>query len=110
MDFNLDVGYRGGISVVKVSGDVDMYTAPILDACLQRLVVAGKAELAVDLEDCSYFDSEGVKVLIRALRSAGEPAQLTVCGAQRAVSRVFEVSGLGRIFRILASVEDLGST
>jgi anti-sigma B factor antagonist len=107
MDFKLDVASQGDIAIVRVYGDVDIYTAPELDACLKQIISDGITNLAVDLEGCSYFDSEGIKTLVRALKSAGEAARFSVCGAKGSVLRVFEVSGLSSLFRILPSVDHL---
>lgn len=107
MDFEIEVGYKGRIYVVKVCGDVDVCTAPMLDDCLQRLVAEGNVEIAVDLENCSYFDSEGIKVLVKALRAACGRGRINICGARGTVSRVLEISGLEAVFGILPSVDDL---
>lgn len=107
MEFNLDEGNQGSLCVVSVCGDVDIYTAPLLDACLQRNVSAGNSDIALDLTGCSYFDSEGIKVLIRALHALGEQGKICICGARGAVRRVFEISGLTTIFALRASVDDL---
>lgn len=107
MKFSLDVEHRGSLALVKVTGDVDIYTAPQLDACLQQLVHDGKRNLAVDLSRCGYFDSEGIKALIRAYRTSGESASISIVGAQGTVERVFQISGLEAIFGIYASLDNL---
>lgn len=107
MRFALDVHSRGSISVVKILGDLDVYTAPHLDACLQEIVATGGADLAIDLEECSYLDSEGIKALLKARESAGERIRLSVCGAKGVVLRIFQISGLDTVFRMLPSTDDL---
>ena len=107
MEFNLDEDNQGSFCVVSVCGDVDIYTAPLLDACLQRNVSTGNADLAIDLSGCSYFDSEGIKVLIRALHALGKRGKINICGARGSVRRVFEISGLTTIFALCGSVDDL---
>ena len=107
MTFDLQVMTQGSTSIVSVSGDVDVYTAPRFDECLQRLIADGKTNIAVDLENCTYFDSEGIKALIRAIRKRdGEPS-LTVVGARGIVLRIFEITGLKTLLRILPSIKDL---
>ncbi|HUV05189.1 MAG TPA: STAS domain-containing protein [Armatimonadota bacterium] len=107
MRFALDVQYRGNASIVRVLGDLDVYTAPDLDTCLQQLITAGGTHLAVDLEKCSYLDSEGIKVLIRARESAGERVRLSICGAKGTVLRIFRISGLDTVFNMLSSTDGL---
>ena len=107
MCFALDVDRRGNISIVRVLGDLDVYTAPRLDDCLQQIISAGSTNLAVDLENCSYLDSEGIKALIKARGSARERVRLSICGAKGTVLRIFRISGLDTIFDMLSSTDDL---
>ena len=93
MDFELDGSNRGDLYIVSVRGDVDVYTAPLLDACLQDAIAAGNTELAVDLEKCAYIDSEGIKVLVKIQRALGKRGHLAVCAGSGCVQRVFEISG-----------------
>lgn len=107
MEFGLHEDNQGATRVVSVRGDVDIFTAPLLDACIQRNISAGSKEIALNLEDCSYLDSEGIKVLVKALRALSGYGRLIVCGATGAVRRVFEVSGLHTLFTLLPSTRDL---
>lgn len=107
MEFRLDVEMQGGVCVIRILGEVDICTAPELDARLRRVVAGGNMEVAVDLANCSYFDSEGIKALIRAEESMPEGGRITICGARGTVLRVFEISGLCRLFRMVPSVDDV---
>lgn len=110
MDFDVNVGNRDGICVVKILGDVDIFTSSRLDECLRRQVDDGNTEITVDLEDCSYMDSEGMKILIRTRRSIGEDGQVVICGASGVVARAFELLGLDQLFEFIPSVSDIDST
>jgi anti-sigma B factor antagonist len=108
MDFSVEVEHQDGVSIVKVYGDVDLYTAPRLDSCLQHLLASSNTLVAIDLENCTYFDSEGIKAVIRAMRSGdGNGQRMALCGAQGPVSRVFEIAGLGMVLGIFPSVDAL---
>ncbi len=107
MDFDLAASNRGSTYVISVFGDVDVYTAPILDSHIQAAISAGITSIALDLAKCTYFDSEGIKVLLRALRLLGDRGSIIVAGAYGSVERVFEISGLEQVFCILPSIQDL---
>lgn len=109
MEFDLRESSQGSIHVVSVTGDLDICTAPLLDSHLQRTISAGKRDIALDMENCSYLDSEGIKVLIKALRALSGRGRMLICGARGAVTRVLEISGLDAVFEILPSMEDLVS-
>ena len=107
MDFDLQVGNQGDTSVVRVFGEVDVYTAPRLDECLQSLISSGTNRIAVDLENCAYIDSEGIKVLIKAVRERDGQPSLAICGARGIVLRILEITGLQALFELLPSIRDL---
>ena len=107
MCFALNVDRRGNITIVRVLGELDIYTAPCLGDCLQQVIAAGSTNLAVDMENCSYLDSEGIKALIKARESAGGRLRLSICGAKGTVLRIFRISGLDTIFDMLSSTDDL---
>jgi len=100
MDFGLDLEYRGGVPVVIVSGDVDVCTAPMLDERLQEVAGEGHKEVGIDLSGVSYLDSEGLKALIKLRNSLGHGGEVSIVGARGSVQRVFEMSGLSRIFNL----------
>ena len=67
-----------GYSVVEVSGEVDVYTAPQLDEQLSGLVEAGSYQLVVDLSAVEFLDSTGLGVLVKALKRVREHGNLLV--------------------------------
>jgi anti-sigma B factor antagonist len=77
--------------VVHVAGEIDLVSAPELDACLQAL----DGFVVVDLRDVAFLDSSGIAVLIAArkrLTAAG--GDLTLHNANDMVSRTLEAVGL----------------
>ena len=60
---------RPGHVVVEVVGEVDAYTAPLLDACLATQTRRhGVATLIVDMRRVTFLGAAGVAVLARAQR------------------------------------------
>jgi anti-anti-sigma factor len=58
-----------GHVVVEVAGEVDTYTAPLLDACLTTQTRRrGLATLTVDMRRVTFLGAAGVSVLARAQR------------------------------------------
>ena len=107
MDLGLDVSEHGDITVLAVRGEVDVYTAPRLREKLVELVSQGKQSIAVDLEAVDFLDSTGLGVLVgglKRLRSHGGDLSL-VC-TQHRILKVFEITGLTKVFTIHASVDD----
>lgn len=100
MNLDLELDRSARVPVLTVRGEIDVLTAPELGERLQEVACEGHKDVAVDLSEVSYMDSEGIKVLIRLRNSLGEDGEVTIRGATGPVLRVLEVSGLPRFFRI----------
>ncbi|HMC52139.1 MAG TPA: STAS domain-containing protein [Acidimicrobiales bacterium] len=106
MDLSLDVGERNGFTVLAVHGEVDVYTAPRLRERLVELVSQGKRQIVVDLEAVDFLDSTGLGVLVGGLkRLRSHDGDLTLVCTQQRILKVFEITGLTKVFAIHDSVE-----
>ncbi|MBA2282349.1 MAG: STAS domain-containing protein [Actinomycetota bacterium] len=85
-------------AVVRVSGELDAGTAPVLAAELERVIGAGATELLVDLGDVAFIDSTGLTTLISARTQVEGRGRLSVVAASAPVRRVFDVTGLADLF------------
>jgi len=106
MDLRLDVTERDGVAVLAVHGEVDVSTAPRLRQQLVELASSGHDRAVVDLEKVDFLDSTGLGVLVSGLkrfRTLGGDL-LLVCTQQR-ILKVFEITGLTRVFGIHDSVD-----
>jgi anti-sigma B factor antagonist len=97
--------------VVDLRGEVDLASAPQFRRSLHDLVDQGHTRIAMDLTNLEFMDSTGLGVLIGCLKrlKEGEGA-LVLTGLRPAVARVFEVTGLDRIFTIRTSLADVGAS
>ncbi|HZU73318.1 MAG TPA: STAS domain-containing protein [Acidimicrobiales bacterium] len=106
MDLGLDVTERNGFAVLAVRGEVDVYTAPRLRERLVELVSQGHQKVVVDLEGVDFLDSTGLGVLVGGLkRLRSHDGDLTLVCTQRRILKVFEITGLTKVFSIHDSVE-----
>jgi anti-sigma B factor antagonist len=80
---------RRGRSTVEVDGDVDAYTAPLLEACLAaQLARPGLRTLVVDLGRARFLGSAGAAVLSRArARCRAQGARLEIRRPERSMVR-----------------------
>src|ERR671938_160138 len=106
MDLGLDVTERDGYTVLAVRGEVDVYTAPRFRERLIELVSEGKHRIVIDLEGVDFLDSTGLGVLVGGLkRLRSHDGDLTLVCTQNRILKVFEITGLTKVFAIHASVE-----
>jgi anti-sigma B factor antagonist len=107
MDLGLDVKEQGGWVVLSVSGEVDVATAPRLRERLVDLVTEGNHRIVVDLENVDFLDSTGLGVLVGALkRVRTHDGDLGLVCTQPRILKVFEITGLTKVFAIHKSVDE----
>lgn len=106
MELGLDVTERDGKAVLSVRGEVDVYTAPRLRERLVELVAQGKHQIIVDLEGVDFLDSTGLGVLVGGLkRLRSHDGDLGLVCTQPRILKVFEITGLTKVFSIHDSVD-----
>jgi len=106
MELGLDVTERNGFAILAVHGEVDVYTAPRFRERLIELVSEGKNKIIVDLEGVDFLDSTGLGVLVGGLkRLRSNDGDLTLVCTQSRILKVFEVTGLTKVFAIHESVD-----
>jgi len=95
-----------GRTVLEVSGEIDVYTAPTLREKIIALVDGGVTGLIVDLTNVEFLDSTGLGVLVGALkRLRGVGGTFGVVCDQERLLKIFRITGLDRVFTIYDSVD-----
>ena len=96
---------RADVAVLHLLGDLDLRTAPLLQAALRPLVQRTGGVL-VDLRDVGFIGSAGLAELAGAHDAAkSSGAQVVLVASSHAVLRPLEVTGLAALFTIHESVE-----
>lgn len=92
-----------GSVVVAVDGEIDVATAPELEHAFAG--VGAEKRVVLDLSECGFIDSSGLRTLLGA-RSAAESAggALVLVVSDPGLLRVFEVVGLGDVLEIHETV------
>ncbi|MHB1001417.1 MAG: STAS domain-containing protein [Armatimonadota bacterium] len=94
-------------SILQLEGEVDVYTAPQLKQQIISLLDSGIHNIIVNLESVEYLDSTALGVLIGGLKRLREREGSLdlVCPSPR-IKRIFEITGLDKIFDIYSSEEE----
>ena len=107
-EFRLDTaGPAGDCAVLRVTGEVDLYTAPALRARIRELAAGGAVHLIADLGQVDFLDSTGLGVLVgglKRLREDGGSLALVITAPR--ILRVFQITGLTKAFAVRSSVTD----
>jgi anti-anti-sigma factor len=93
---------RPGRVVVEVVGDVDTFTAPLLDACLHPPATRpGTSDLVVDLRQVAFLGDAGVRAVARAVRLCRRRgARLSVRCGPGIVGHALQLAGLGHLVSV----------
>jgi anti-sigma B factor antagonist len=99
--FEVTTSTADGVATVVLSGELDIATAPVLDATLADVERNGTGTLLIDLARVRFIDSTGLRSLLSA-RQRAETAgrRLRLANLPVDVERVFDVTGVRRIFDI----------
>src|SRR3712207_6486928 len=104
MKFNVQTEQRAAVTMLRVSGEIDILTAPrLLDAVCEA---RDTASLAFDLSAVSFMDSSGLSVLMSAKRQANErKGHVYILGLNGHLERLFNLVHVGNQFRLITEEE-----
>src|SRR3954469_22535029 len=69
--FQVEVDDAGGVVTVRLIGELDMATRPLLEPLL-AVVQARPAEVVVDLSRLDFIDSSGLRAVLNGRKMAGD--------------------------------------
>ncbi|MHB8533120.1 MAG: STAS domain-containing protein [Solirubrobacteraceae bacterium] len=98
--FALQQAEPDGRARLVLSGELDLATAPELEAALTRLCESGVHEIEIDLGEIDFIDSTGLRAILLAKDSsakAGIEFFLVPSRSERH-RRLFELTGLRSLF------------
>jgi anti-sigma B factor antagonist len=105
MNFDIDTEQLDGDAyVISLSGEVDLYTAPDFKQKLLEVIGQGGKEVVIDFSKTTFIDSTTLGVLVggvKRLRPNG--GQLSLVCADRNITKIFEITGLDKVFPIYES-------
>jgi len=94
-----------GFTIIEISGEIDVYTAPKLREKLISLVESGSHHLIVDMEGVEFLDSTGLGVLVGGLkRVRAYDGWIDLVCTQSRILRIFRITGLNKVFGIYDTV------
>jgi anti-sigma B factor antagonist len=109
VDLTFEIAERrlDGVSVLTVTGEIDMATAPDLRERLVAQEADKVSAIVVDLTGVSFIDSTALGVLVAAHRrqeDAGGTFKLVV--TEPRVLKVLEITDLTSVFPVFTSVDE----
>jgi anti-sigma B factor antagonist len=97
----IEVVPASGCVTLRLTGEIDLYTAPSVREAALRAISHHDGALHVDLSGVTFMDSTGLEVLLATRRRAElSGGSLQLIDPTPSVLRVLEVTGVDRLFQI----------
>ena len=98
--FSVRMEDHAGTAVVVPTGELDLATAPALEAALGRAFESvGPGRVVLDLRELEFIDSSGLRTLLTARRQAeATSASFSLVAGHRGLERTLEIAGVHKVF------------
>jgi anti-sigma B factor antagonist len=108
MNFDIKTEQLGDDAyVISLAGEVDLYTAPEFKQQLLEVIGQGGKQVIVDFSDTTFIDSTTLGVLVGGVkRLRTNDGQLSLVCSDRNITKIFEITGLDRVFTIYPTREE----
>jgi anti-sigma B factor antagonist len=91
-------------AVLRIGGEVDVYTAPQLRERVIQLLANGARHIIADLREVEFLDSTGLGALVGSLKRLREQdGSLKLVTAADRILTIFRLTGLVHVFALHAS-------
>jgi anti-anti-sigma factor len=103
LSLKIEAGTAG--ATVRLSGEIDMATAPDLRECLATLT----GDVVVDLTEVTFVDSRAIALLIAEhKRRVGAGERFVVTGSSPMALRTFEITGVDKLLNLNGDSSESG--
>jgi anti-sigma B factor antagonist len=102
----LSTDLRNNVLVVRVEEKrIDASKAPAFKDQMTQCIESGQNQIVLDLSQVDFIDSSGLGALVTCLKRLGPRGSLAVAGATGAVSRLFALTRMDRVFALHPNVD-----
>ncbi len=95
------------VNVMSFEGNLDTNTAPQAQEQIDQLIDGGSSKILINFDNLNYISSAGLRVLLAtAKKLKATSGDLKICGLNKTVQEVFDISGFSSILSVVATEED----
>ncbi len=88
-----------GLWVVKLNGEIDIYTSTELKEELNMLIKDKQIDIKLDCEELDYIDSTGLGILIGILKKLKKSGNnVIIAKPKQNIIKLLKITGLDKIF------------
>jgi anti-sigma B factor antagonist len=109
-EFRIEQRVNDGVPVIAVIGEIDVATAPQLREALHGVITQGQATVILDLLSVTFLDSTALGVLVGGVKRCRElGGELHVVVADARIRKIFEITGLDKVFPLASTLSEVGA-
>ncbi|WP_102345700.1 anti-sigma F factor antagonist [Bacillus sp. Marseille-P3661] len=103
MSLNIHLETKNNVLLIRLTGELDHHTAEELRTKVTNAIEKNKiVHIVLNLEELTFMDSSGLGVILgRYKQIQSQGGEMLVCSISPAVKRLFEMSGLFKIIRLV---------
>ena len=107
-DFRVEVHTEGRATVIAVGGELDLASAPALEAELEAAAQSDAELLVLDLRELEFMDSTGLSVIVKAHQRLSEEGRaLSLVRGPQQVQRLLDLTGVAERLQLGNSPEEI---
>lgn len=100
-DFHIERETRGAVQLVRLSGSLDMYSFPRLEAQITALFQQNQHAVVLDCRDLDYIGSAGLGALIGFAKQAREKGgDLKLLNVPERIFKIIELLGFTKVLQV----------
>ena len=105
-DFQIEQRTSGSVYLILLSGSLDMYSFPRLEAQLSTLFGQGQYRVVLDFKELDYIGSAGLGALIGFAKQAREHAgDVKLLNVPERIYRIIELLGFTKVLQVHSTEE-----
>jgi stage II sporulation protein AA (anti-sigma F factor antagonist) len=105
VSLKIDLNIKDEVLVVRLAGELDHHTAEQLREQVETVMASQKVRhMLLNLKDLSFMDSSGLGVILGRYKQVSQKSgQMIVCAISPSIYRLFELSGMFKILKVVDS-------
>jgi anti-sigma B factor antagonist len=107
MEFNIGTDAVDGSAIIRVGGELDIYTAPRLRSALEDAMLQPQVRIVLDLCHVQFIDSTALGVLAYAFeRAQAQQRDLRLVLDDPYLLKMFRITGFDNVFAIYPTIDE----
>lgn len=97
---------KDDVLILELEGRLDVNTSNTFSDRVLSLIGAGEKYFVIDLSQVVYISSSGLRAFLTLAKKLSENGKIVLSSLRQEVKEIFDISGFGSLFPIVASQEE----